>query len=34
MLYYDHIDVSKEINIDKTSDLHSCKTCIYNYYLI
>ena len=33
MLYYDRIDVSEGININKTSESKECNTCHYWYFL-
>ena len=33
MLYYDKIDVSEGIDVDKTSELKECDICHYWYYL-
>ena len=33
MLYYDRIDVSEGININKTSALKKCDICHYWYFL-
>ena len=33
MLYYDKIDISEGIDVDKTSELKECDICHYWYYL-
>ena len=33
MLYYDKIDVSERIDINKTSELKECDICHYWYFL-
>ena len=33
MLYYDRIDVSKEIDFDKTSASKECNICHHCYFL-
>ena len=32
MLYYDRIDVSEEIDINKTSTLKECDICLCRYF--
>ena len=32
MLYYDRIDVSEEIDINKTSTLKECDISLYRYF--
>ena len=33
MLYYDRIDVSKGIGVNKTSESKKCEICHYSYFL-
>ena len=33
MLFYDRIDISEGININKTSALKECNICHYSYFL-
>ena len=34
MLYYDRIEVSEGIDVNKTSASKDCDTCRYSYFLI
>ena len=33
MLYYDRIEVSERIDVNKTSELEECNICNYRYFL-